>query len=176
MHSSRIQQHRQRPKLNKATLEELQDAFEIFDTTRKCALDARELKSAIRALGFEVKKEDVRKMIIDIGRDPASNISFNEFVEILEDRMQSKGTREEVMRIFELFDEDRLGRVTFKNLKRISQEVGEAIPDDELRSMIEEADRDGDGALSFEEFYRVMKRRGNDPLDCWDSSSDDGRN
>ena len=49
----------------------------------------------------------------------------------------------------------------------IASEVGEKIPDEELREMLEEADRDGDGMLSFEEFYRIMRRRG-DPLDDFD--------
>ena len=34
--------------------------------------------------------------------------------------------------------------------------------------MLEEADRDGDGMLNFEEFYRIMRRRG-DLLDDFDS-------
>ena len=37
--------------------------------------------------------------------------------------------------------------------------------------MLEEADRDGDGMLSFDEFYRIMRRRG-DPLDDFDSDDD----
>lgn len=37
--------------------------------------------------------------------------------------------------------------------------------------MLEEADRDGDGMLNFEEFYRIMRRRG-DPLDDFDSDED----
>ena len=37
--------------------------------------------------------------------------------------------------------------------------------------MLEEADRDGDGMLNFEEFYRIMRRRG-DPLDDFDSDDE----
>jgi Ca2+-binding EF-hand superfamily protein len=37
--------------------------------------------------------------------------------------------------------------------------------------MMEEADRDGDGMLNFEEFYRIMRRRG-DPLDDFDSDDE----
>lgn len=36
---------------------------------------------------------------------------------------------------------------------------------------MEEADRDGDGMLNFEEFYRIMRRRG-DPLDDFDSDDE----
>ena len=66
------------------------------------------------------------------------------------------------MKIFKLFDEDNLNKITFKNLKRIASEVGEKIPDDELKEMLEEADRDGDGMLNFEEFYRIMSPMTND--------------
>ena len=36
--------------------------------------------------------------------------------------------------------------------------AGEDIPEEELRDMIEEADRDGDGQVTFEDFLRLMKR------------------
>ena len=35
---------------------------------------------------------------------------------------------------------------------------GEDIPEDEMRDMIEEADRDGDGQVTFDDFLRIMKR------------------
>lgn len=41
--------------------------------------------------------------------------------------------------------------------------------DDEIQEMIDEADRDNDGKINAEEFFRVMKKRGENPLDDWDS-------
>jgi Ca2+-binding EF-hand superfamily protein len=73
--------------------------------------------------------------------------------------------------VFKLFDEDNLNKITYKNLKKIAAEVGEKLSDEELREMLEEADRDNDNALNFEEFYRIMRRR-NDPLDDLDSDDD----
>jgi hypothetical protein len=37
---------------------------------------------------------------------------------------------------------------------------------------MEEADRDGDGYIGFEDFYRIMKKRGDDPLEDWSSDED----
>ena len=37
--------------------------------------------------------------------------------------------------------------------------------------MLDEADRDGDGMLNFDEFYRIMRRRC-DPLDDFYSDED----
>ena len=38
--------------------------------------------------------------------------------------------------------------------------------------MIEEADKDGDGLINADEFYRVMRRRGADPWEGLSSESD----
>ena len=76
------------------------------------------------------------------------------------------------MKVFQLFDDDNTGMISFRNLKRVSNELGENLTDDELQEMIEEADRDGDGLINEEEFYRVMKKRGTNPLDDLDSDSD----
>ena len=48
----------------------------------------------------------------------------------------------------------------WKGLKRVAQELGENMTDEELQEMIDEADRDGDGEVNEEEFFRIMKRRG----------------
>ncbi|CAM9664561.1 unnamed protein product [Phaeothamnion confervicola] len=75
------------------------------------------------------------------------------------------------MKIFALFDEDNTGGITFRNLKRVATELGENLTDEELQEMIEEADRDQDGVVNSEEFYRVMRKR-EDPLDDLDSDDD----
>ncbi|KAF4681389.1 hypothetical protein FOZ62_024362, partial [Perkinsus olseni] len=67
------------------------------------------------------------------------------------------------------------GKITFRSLKRVSTELGENIQDDELMEMIEEADRSGDGSISFDEFYRVMRRNTDGTaslLDDFDSDED----
>lgn len=153
-------------------MDELREAFGLFDSDNKGALDARELKAAIRAMGFDVKKDQVRKMMQDIGREPNQLISQPDFFEIMRDKMQEKGSREEIMKIFQLFDEEHTGRITLRNLKRIALEIGDPATEEELREMIAEADRDGDGALNFDEFYRVMRRRNDDPMSCWSDSDD----
>jgi len=169
---SKPQAHRQRQGLDEEQIEELREAFNLFDTEHSGTIDARELKAALRALGFEVKKEDVRRMLGDLGKDPTQPIDFNDFCEMMRGRMPDKNSRAEIDKVFALFDEDETGKISFRNLKRISQELGETLTDEELQEMIEEADRDGDGLISPDEFYRVMRKRGGNPLDDFDSDDD----
>ena len=59
---------------------------------------------------------------------------------------------------FSFFDEDNSGKISLQNLKRVAKEIGENLPDEYWKELLEDADRDGDGELSIEEFMRIMRR------------------
>lgn len=59
---------------------------------------------------------------------------------------------------FRFFDEDNSGKISFKNLKRVAKELGEPLTDDYLKGLLEDADRDGDGEIGYEEYMRIMRR------------------
>jgi len=121
-------------------------------------IDAKELKVAMRALGFEPKKEEIKKMISDIDKDGSGNIDYQEFLEMMTTKMSEKDSKEEILKAFRLFDDEEKGKISFRNLKRVAKELGETMTDEELHEMIEEADRDGDGEINEEEFMRIMKK------------------
>ncbi len=50
-------------------------------------IDAKELKAAMRALGFQVKKAEIRKMIAEVDKDDSGTIDFEEFVQMMTSRM-----------------------------------------------------------------------------------------
>ena len=47
----------------------------------------RELKAAMRALGFDVKKEEVRSMLQAIDKDANGEVDFEEFVAMMTGKM-----------------------------------------------------------------------------------------
>jgi len=49
-----------RQELSEKEKEEIQEAFELFDTDGSGSIDVKELKVALRALGLEPQKEDVK--------------------------------------------------------------------------------------------------------------------
>lgn len=104
----------------------------------------------MRALGFEPKKEEIKKMISDIDKDGPGTIDFNEFLELMTakmvtlhpiDNQSEKDSKEEILKAFRLFDDDETGKISFKNLKRVAKELGENLTDEEIQEMIDEADR-----------------------------------
>jgi centrin-1 len=91
-----------------------------------------------RALGFEPKKDEIKKMISDIDKDGSGTIDFEEFLQMMTAKMGERDSREEIMKAFRLFDDDETGKISFKNLKRVAKELGENMTDEELMEMIEE--------------------------------------
>ena len=156
-------------------MEELKEAFQLFDTNHSGTIDSREFKAAMRALGFPIKKIDVIRYFKEIPKDISETLTFDEFVRIVQPIMPKRDSKEEVFKIFQLFDEDKTGKISFKNLKKIAAEVGENLSDLEIKEMINEADRSmhGEQLIDFEDFYRVMKKNCDDPLGEFDSDEDE---
>lgn len=138
--------------------QEIREAFDLFDTDGSGTIDAKELKVAMRALGFEPKKEEVRKMIADIDKNGSGTIDFEEFLSMMTVKMGERDSKEEMIKAFRLFDDDETGRITFKNLKRVAKDLGENMTDEELQEMIDEADREGTGEVSIDDFMKIMKK------------------
>merc|ERR1712094_113002 len=128
------------------------------DTDGSGSIDAKELKVAMRALGFEPKKEEIAKMISDVDDDGSGTIEFPEFLQMMSQKILNRDPKDEILKAFRLFDDDETGKISFKNLKRVAKELGERMTDEELQEMIDEADRDGDGEVNEEEFLRIMKK------------------
>lgn len=147
-----------KPELTEEIRQEIREAFELFDTDGSGFIEVKELKVAMRALGFEPKKEEIKKMIADVDKDGTGKISFDDFLAIMSQKMAEKDSKEEILKAFRLFDDDETGKISFRNLKRVAKELGENLTDEELQEMIEEADRDGDGEVSQLEFLRIMKK------------------
>ena len=55
-----------------------------------------------------------------------------------------------------MFDDDKTGKISLRNLKRVARELGETMSDAELMEMIERADTDEDGEINPDEFYAIM--------------------
>ncbi|XP_065592920.1 uncharacterized protein LOC136048919 [Cyrtonyx montezumae] len=147
-----------KPELTEEQKQEIREAFDLFDTDGSGSIDIKELKVAMRALGFEPKKEEIKKMIADIDKEGNGTIDFEDFLAMMTQKMSEKDSKEEILKAFRLFDDDGTGKISFKNLKRVAKELGENLTDEELQEMIDEADRDGDGEVSEQEFLRIMKK------------------
>merc|ERR1712216_941555 len=120
-------------RLSDEQMDELREAFGLFDSDASGAIDVRELKAAMRALGFEVKNEELKKMVTDVDSDGSGQIEFVEFLAMMTGKMGEKDSREDIEKVFKLFDDDNTNKISFRNLARVAEELGENIDDEELQ-------------------------------------------
>ncbi|CAG8771230.1 26183_t:CDS:2, partial [Gigaspora rosea] len=153
--SSKRKKRKTGSKLTLEQEEEIREAFNLFDPDGTGVMDVKDLKVAIHALGFEPKDEG---FINEVDHHENGTINFETFLAIVETKMSEHNVENDFLKIFNLFDDDATGKITFKNLKRVAKELGEDITDDQLREMIEEADLNGDGGVDQDEFIRLLAK------------------
>jgi Ca2+-binding EF-hand superfamily protein len=165
--------------LSEEQREEISEAFNLFDLDKDGQIDYHELKVAMKALGFDLPKQEILAILQTHGTVQAQNkargggegaraaaqsayppparplLSFEAFQTLMAQRILSRDPQDEILRAFELFDEGGKGRITLQDLQRVARELGETLGNDELVAMIEEFDLDGDNAISREEFVGI---------------------
>src|SRR5712671_2603479 len=71
-----------RPELSDEQRQEIKEAFELFDTDKDGAVDYHELKVAMRALGFDLKKAEVLKTLRDHDKTGHGLLEYDDFAKI----------------------------------------------------------------------------------------------
>merc|ERR1712139_471623 len=110
-----------RTDLTEEQKQEIREAFDLFDTDGSGAIDAKELKVAMRALGFVPKKDEIRKMISDIDKDADGTIDYDEFMQMMTVKMSEKDSREEICKASKLFDDDDTSKIFFQEFEACCQ-------------------------------------------------------
>ncbi len=149
----------ERPGLTEDEIEEIREAFNLFDTDGSGLIDPKELKAAMQSLGFESKNPTIYQMIADLDtQENAGGINFDHFLDAITAKLGNKETKEGIARIFDLFDDDKSGTINLHNLRRVAKELGETMSTEELKEMLERAASNGD-EITFEDFYFIMTKK-----------------
>ncbi|KAF1950918.1 EF-hand [Byssothecium circinans] len=167
--------------LSEEQREEINEAFNLFDLDKDGYIDYHELKVAMKALGFDLPKNEILGILQTYGVQaqmgqqqgrgkapvgaagggqqhqgpPRLLLGFQNFQTLMAQRILTRDPQEEINRAFELFDEGGKGRITLQDLERVARELGEGLQQEEMIAMIEEFDMDGDNAISREEFLNI---------------------
>ncbi|THH08781.1 hypothetical protein EW145_g2471 [Phellinidium pouzarii] len=71
-----------RPELSDEQKQGIKEAFDLFDTDKDRCLDYHELKVAMRALGFDLKKAEVLKILRDHDKNGHNYMEYEDFAKI----------------------------------------------------------------------------------------------
>lgn len=135
----------------------IDQAFRLFDQDQDGTIDLRELKTAIRALGFPLKKCELRERLEMHGQVNEDRVDFDAFWTVIRNLIVDRDPVDRLREVFSKLDIDGTGKITSRALKRLSRLVGVPIEDEELDDMIDQFDRNNVGSIDFEDFQRIMK-------------------
>lgn len=150
---------RRRFQLTDEQKQEIREAFELFDADKNGFVDGHEMKVSMRALGFDVKRDEIAQYMQDCAaRDQQGQplMDLPGFMDIMTEKFSQRDPREEMIKAFQLFDENNTGKISLRSLRRVARELGENMTDEELQAMIDEFDTDQDGEINLEEFLTIM--------------------
>lgn len=102
--------------------------------------------------------QQIRQMIADVDKDGSGAIDYEEFEHMMTAKIGERDSKEELSKAFRIIDQDGNGKISNIDIQRIAKELGVNLTLDEIQDMVQEADRNGDGEIDFDEFIRMMRR------------------
>lgn len=133
----------------------IKEAFDLFDINKKGSIDLYELNLTLKALKFKFCKEEINEIITTYNIEN-NKILFDDYIDILTNKFNQRNPKEEALMAFNLFDEDKTGKIGYKQLKKCIKDLDENITDIDLKCIIEEFDTDGDGFITKNEFIDIL--------------------
>merc|ERR1712183_384652 len=133
-----------------------QDAFNNFcgpDGSCTSAL----VSSIMRSIGQNPSEAEIADMVNQVDKDGTGMIDFPEFLMMMSLKADYENAEDQIREAFQVFDGDGNGFINRGELACVMGNLGEALKPEEIQSMIDEADQDGDGQINYEEFYIMMQ-------------------
>merc|ERR1719229_2201459 len=134
------------------TVHEVMDmkrAFDMIDEDRSGLIDAEELQGAAVALGIPMEEN----IAVLLGTE---KIPFDEFFKRMTAKLSPDDKVDDIMSIFELFDYDSTGTISFDNLQNIARIIEAKESAKEIQDMLNTLDTDGDNELDPIDFYTCL--------------------
>jgi Ca2+-binding EF-hand superfamily protein len=119
------------------------------------SIDARELKDLMASVGQNPTDEELEEMIRIADADGTGDIDFAEFVTLMAHKMADEKSEETLRAAFSVFDTSGDGFINAEEMRRIMINVGEPVTLEDVEQVIRKVDKNGDGAIDYDEFTKV---------------------
>lgn len=147
-------------------VKQLRAIFRRFDMDSDGSLTLLELAALLRSLGLKPSGDQIHAMLASIDSNGNGSVEFNELLTAIMPDMTEEIliNQEQLLEVFRSFDRDSNGYITAVELAGAMAKMGQPLTYRELTEMIREADSNGDGVISFNEFSSIMAKSAGDFL------------
>ena len=141
--------------LNAETVTKLKEVFDVFDYDGSGNISSDELVNTIRALNMEDQAGQILAIVAAAG--VTGEMDFGVFLDIFNFGGDSNNEAS-LQTVFEAFDTTGSGAFGPEEFEKVAASVGESFSTADVDQMIDYADKDRDGVISFEEFVSTVTK------------------
>lgn len=76
--------------LTQEQVEEIENAFLLFDKDKSGSIDIHELKDALKALGIFLKRDEIKQMMTKVDKDGSGAIDQEEFTALMAEQIENR--------------------------------------------------------------------------------------
>ena len=145
-----------KPQISNETLESVQKAFKLFQDDNG-ALKCDNLMFALQELKFDQQDPVIFDIIEEICSTNKVGLTYDKFVEKLNEQLQDRGSQKSTERTYGLFVEDPQANLTYDSLKRVARKVGDNASEEEIKKVFNYASNNGQD-IPYEDFHSIMTR------------------
>nr|AHA51331.1 EF-hand_1 domain-containing protein [Charistephane fugiens] len=138
-------------------MDQFTEAFETFDVDDDGSISSKELRVVLNSLGVEPTEDVLKEILSEVDADGNGMVDVHEFLVFMASRTLYKDEDQNIRDAFKQFDKDGNGYIDRDELRSLMITLGEKLTDEEIDEMMQEADFDRDGKISYQEFYIMMK-------------------
>lgn len=145
--------------LSEKKLRHLYEAFQIFDKNSDGSVTMKEIDDVMQSLGFSVSEDELESVINKVDSNRNGSIEFEEFLRLMFQHLadSANDAADDIRHAFDIFDRDKDGYISAVELSMVMESIGEKMSETDIKNLMREADKDGDGRVNFEEFQAMLK-------------------
>jgi Ca2+-binding EF-hand superfamily protein len=150
------------PVLSRKELGAVKKMFRLFQD-RDGTIDPHDVITSMQTLGLNEKSPVIYELFeeFDTPENSKNRLDYEEFVDLLSQKLSDKDSQKSIERFYEAFlTNTNKDTIDFDVLKKVAQDVGDDITDEQIRKLLERCAQNGKD-MTFEEFYDVMTKKVN---------------
>ena len=133
--------------------------FKKADKDKDGLISFQELMVLMNKCNCECSEAELQDYVNDVDINEEGQIDCNAFLSIVEKYQEEKDSKQELDKVFDIFDKSKTGLLSPKNVLEVFRKIDETIKEEEILQMFKECDLDKDGYLNREEFTRMIKNK-----------------
>ena len=136
--------------LTKQQIAEYREAFSEFDREGTNKIPAKNLGLLMQTLGYELIDAEIEDMISQADPETTGIINFESFLGLMVRKQD-----EELMEVFKVFTNEGRDTIEEKDFKKLFEELGEKIDEDEFNEMMRLPM--SSGSFTFTDFCKIVR-------------------